>query len=526
MDLFSLVASLTLDSSGFDSGTKDAESKASSLGSKIQSAMKVGAVAIGAATGAVVAFAKQSVSAYADYEQLAGGVETLFGDSAGKVMKDAEQAFKTAGMSMNEYMETSIASAASLINSLGGDQSKAADLMNMSITDMADNVNKMGTSMEAVQNAYKGFSRGNFTMLDNLALGFAGTKEGMQELLDKAEELSGVEYDISSYSDIVEAIHVVQTEMGITGTTAREASETISGSIASMKSAWANLTTALGDENANIEELVAEFTDSLVTVGQNLIPRVQTILEGIGTLITTAAQELIPVIISTIVDNLPAIIETGVNLVVTLASALVSAIPELVKAIPALIQAIIGGIVAAWPAIKQTGSDLVKIIGDGIKAVVNKAKEWGTDLIQNFIDGLKAKFERLRDTVSNAAGIVKRILGFSEPEEGPLSNFHTFAPDMMDLFTKGIKEGEGQLRRELGTVSGMIANAWSADGSPSYTVAGAGAMSMALPVESETKVINIDLTAVLDGAVVARNQYKYNTKEASRVGVPLVQGGY
>ena len=190
-------------------GTKAGKSFASKFGSAMGTVGKLAGAGIAAAATGVAALGKQAVSAYADFEQLSGGIETLFGDSANYVMKRAQLAYRTAGMSANEYMETSIDSAAALINSLGGDQAKAAVLMNMSITDMADNVNKMGTTMEAVQNAYRGFSRGNFTMLDNLALGFAGTKEGMQELLDKAQELSGVEYDIGSYADIVNAIHVV-----------------------------------------------------------------------------------------------------------------------------------------------------------------------------------------------------------------------------------------------------------------------------------------------------------------------------
>ena len=208
-----------LDDSGLDKEVDKTESK---LSSKFGSAAKglaagVGAAAVGAVaagTSAVIGLVKTASDAYGDFEQLSGGIETLFGDSADTVMQNAEKAFKTAGMSMNDYMETSIQSAAALINSLDGDQAEAARLMDMSITDMSDNVNKMGTDMEAVQNAYRGFSRGNFTMLDNLALGFAGTKEGMQQLLDAAQQISGVEYDISSYSDIVEAIHVVQTEMG------------------------------------------------------------------------------------------------------------------------------------------------------------------------------------------------------------------------------------------------------------------------------------------------------------------------
>ena len=265
MDLFTLVAKLVLDSDQYDEKVKDAKKDAEGLGSKLAGAAKVGGAAMVAGVGVAAAevgkLAKQAVEAYADYEQLSGGIETLFGDSAKAVITSAEDAYKTAGMSMNEYMETTIGSAAAMISSLGGDQAEAAKLMDMSITDMSDNVNKMGTTMEAVQNAYRGFSRGNFTMLDNLALGYAGTKEGMQSLLDKAMELEAqqgrtTKFSIDSYADIVNAIHIVQDEMGITGTTSREASETISGSLSTMKSAWQNMLTVVANGNGDMDKAI------------------------------------------------------------------------------------------------------------------------------------------------------------------------------------------------------------------------------------------------------------------------------
>ena len=302
MNLFELSAKLSLDSSEYEQGINSAVQKSNTFGDVLKAnllsdTIRMGLTALWEAlkrvSQAFIEIGKQAVEAYANYEQLAGGVETLFGDSAQRVLNDANQAFKTAGMSMNEYMETSIQSAASLISSLGGDQAKAAEMMNMSITDMADNVNKMGTTMEGVQNAYRGFSRGNFTMLDNLALGFSGTKEGMQELLDKAREISGFKYDISSYADIVEAIHVVQTEMhisGITaeeaaeavrngtmteaeafaamGTTAKEAATTIQGSLSMTKSAWQNLLVGIADENADFNALVINLVDSATMAGK------------------------------------------------------------------------------------------------------------------------------------------------------------------------------------------------------------------------------------------------------------------
>lgn len=309
MNLFELSAKLSLDSSEYEQGINSAVQKSNTFGDVLKAnllsdTIRMGLTALWEAlkrvSQAFIEIGKQAVEAYANYEQLAGGVETLFGDSAQRVLNDANQAFKTAGMSMNEYMETSIQSAASLISSLGGDQAKAAEMMNMSITDMADNVNKMGTTMEGVQNAYRGFSRGNFTMLDNLALGFSGTKEGMQELLDKAREISGFKYDISSYADIVEAIHVVQTEMGITGTTAREAATTIQGSLSMTKSAWQNLLVGIADENADFDALVVNLIDSVTMAGKNLIPRIEQVIGGIG----NGVEKLLPIIL----DNVPKVI--------------------------------------------------------------------------------------------------------------------------------------------------------------------------------------------------------------------------
>ena len=286
-----------LDNKGLDQEINGTESKISTkLGKAFgKTAGVVGAAAtaaVAAGAAAVTSIVKNSVEAYGEYEQLVGGIETLYKDSADQMISYADEAWKTAGLSANDYMSTAIESSAAMINSLDGDTAKAAEMTNMAIIDMADNVNKMGTDMEAVQNAYRGFSRGNFTMLDNLALGFAGTKEGMQSLLDKAQEISGVKYDISSYSDIVEAIHVVQTEMGITGTTAKEASSTIQGSLGAMKSAWSNLVTDMADPNADIGALIGNMVDSAKTFLGNLIPVIKQSMSGI----TGAIKELAPVI--------------------------------------------------------------------------------------------------------------------------------------------------------------------------------------------------------------------------------------
>ena len=230
-----------------------------------------------AGLAAAAAATVKIVDSYADYEQLIGGVETLFKGDAKALVNYANNAYKTAGLSANAYMETATGFAASLVSSLGGDTRKAVDLADMAITDMADNANKMGSDIQSIQNAYQGFAKQNYTMLDNLKLGYGGTKEEMQRLLDEAEKLSGIHYDIGNYADIVNAIHVIQDEMGITGTTAKEAEGTISGSIAAFKSSVSNLLAGMGDANADVDQLTDNVVEAFKTMAGNIIPILQNI---------------------------------------------------------------------------------------------------------------------------------------------------------------------------------------------------------------------------------------------------------
>ena len=525
--------------------------------------LKTGAVAAAEyAANAAMEIGQQAFEGFAQYEQLSGGIETLFGDSADAVMAHASEAFKTAGMDANSYMETTIQSAAAMINALEGDQAKAAELSNMAITDMADNVNKMGTSMQGVQDAYRGFSRGNFTMLDNLALGFAGTKEGMQELLDKAQEFSGVEYDISSYADIVQAIHVVQTEMGITGTTAKEASETIEGSTAAAKAAWSNLVTGLADENADIEGLVDDFVNSAVTAGENILPRIGVIMEGAGTLITEGAKTLIPVLIDSLTENAPMLVENGIELVAALAVGLIQATPQLLAAVPDIVLAIGQGLINSGPMIVQAGDQLmaqlgevilgaaidaagwaadlvtnyansvmdhistavapVTQLGDRVKdaffSLTDRARQWGRDLIQNFISGIRDRWNSLRDTVSNTAQTVRNFIGFSEPEEGPLSDFHPFPRDMMQLFGEGIEQNEDLITSPIKRVFALRDLITSAPSqilrdNPQRTAD----QSAGRPIILQATIIN-----EMDGEQLSRKTYQIYLDESNRHGVSLV----
>ena len=411
MNVLELVATLSLDSGGYEKGLDKAESRAGKLGSKLAGGAKMAAkgfaVAGAAAATGVAAITKSAIEGYADLEQLKGGVETLFGDSAQKVIADANEAFKTAGMSANEYMETSIQSAAALINSLGGDQAKASELMNMSITDMADNVNKMGTSMESVQDAYRGFSRGNFTMLDNLALGFAGTKQGMQELLDKAKEISGVEYDIESYSDIVQAIHVVQTEMGITGTTAKEASETISGSISSLKSAWQNLVTGFADENADLDKLINNVVEAAETAFGNILPVAEKAMEGIANFVSKAAPIIVKKLPEIIQQLLPKLFEASMQLITAFGKALPSAAIEIANTLLETINKML-------PQMITEASAMVTEFSKGISESLPKLIPQAINMVFTIVNALLQNIDVLIDAalqlvIGLADGLVEAI---------------------------------------------------------------------------------------------------------------------
>ena len=318
-----------------------------------------------------------SVKGYSDYEQLAGGVETLFKKSSQSVINNASKAYQTAGMSANEYMETVTGFSASLLQSLGGDTQKAAEKADTAIRDMSDNANKMGTDIESIQNAYQGFAKQNYTMLDNLKLGYGGTKEEMERLLSDAEKISGIKYDVSSYSDIVDAIHVVQTEMGITGTTAKEASTTIQGSLSSAKSAWQNLITGLADDNANLDELVNNFFNSIVTVGENIIPRISVILNGITGLIQKLAPKIIQILPGILSQLLPVAIQGAkefilafVNVLPQLGQLIISVLPNILSGLKELFF----GIIQALPSmVKMVAEALPKLIPQIVSAVVAMA---------------------------------------------------------------------------------------------------------------------------------------------------------
>ena len=398
MNVFDLYAKIALDRSEYEKGLEDASEKTSSFADKLKTglatAAKVGAAAIGAASTGIAALTKSSIDGYAEYEQLVGGVETLFKQSADVVQQYAANAYKTAGMSANEYMETVTSFSASLLQSLDGDTAAAAEKANLAITDMSDNANKMGTSMEMIQNAYQGFSKQNYTMLDNLKLGYGGTKEEMQRLLDDAEKLSGQKFDLSSYGDIVDAIHIVQTEMGITGTTAQEASSTISGSIASMKSAWSNLVTGISDENANLEQLVGNFVDSAITAAGNIAPRIEQVLSGIGML----GEKIAPVIadgISAAVEKAPEFLTAGANMLVSLGNALMEQSDLLIQNAFDLILVLADGLIQGVGGLADSALELVEKLAMWVEEYSDVLGEKAVTLIQTLVNSIVKNLPKL-----------------------------------------------------------------------------------------------------------------------------------
>lgn len=406
----SIVLTTKIDESGLKNGLSKLKSGIGAVGKAFA------AVGVAAAAG-FVAITTAAVNSYAEYEQLKGGVETLFKSSSDVLIGYADRAYQTAGLSANDYMETVTSFSASLLQSLGGDTEKAANYADQAIIDMSDNANKMGTSMEMIQYAYQGFAKQNYTMLDNLKLGYGGTQEEMQRLLDDAEKISGIKYDISSFADVTQAIHVIQTELGITGTTALEASSTIQGSANAMKASWQNLLTGMADPTQNFEQLLQNFISSIGTFAGNLLPVIQTATQGVLQMIqgllpqlASMVSSMLPMvvdgitgIVNGIVQTLPQIVEAVVGLLPQLLTAIADiitqiamALPQLmnviVSALPSIIQSIVSSLPAMIPAlingIVQAIVILVAALPQIIQPIIDNLPEIITSITGALIDNL------------------------------------------------------------------------------------------------------------------------------------------
>lgn len=389
MDLFKLFGTIAIDNTNANQGIDETTDKAEKSHPKISAAFekigdaavkvgKVVATGLAAGSAAIGALAKQSLDSYADYEQLVGGVETLFTTSADKVQEYAASAFKTAGLSANEYMETVTSFSASLLQSLGGDTAAAADMANQAITDMSDNANKMGSDMSAIQNAYQGFAKQNYSMLDNLKLGYGGTQAEMYRLLQDAAKLDSTfaqtaQFSLDElghltvgFSDVVQAIHIVQSEMGITGTTAQEAGSTIQGSLSAAKSAWQNLLTGFAGGGESLKVLIANLVESVTTAAQNIVPRIMQILSGI--------TEALPQVIAVLTAELPGMMETMLPGLISGATALITGLvgmlPQIMQIllaqVPNTVKQLAEALIAAFPALLETVKNLFGQIWDYI----------------------------------------------------------------------------------------------------------------------------------------------------------------
>lgn len=564
---------------------------------------KVAAAAALAVGGAIGVLVGQSLEAYASYEQLVGGVETLFGQSADIVQAYADRAYKTAGLTANKYMETVTSFSASLINSLGGDTARAAQLADQAIVDMSDNANKMGTDISMLQNAYQGFAKQNYTMLDNLKLGYGGTKEEMERLLETAGRLSGTTYNIESFADIVEAIHVVQTEMGITGTTAAEAASTIEGSVNSMKAAWGNLVTGMARDDADLDLLIDQFVESVGTAAQNIIPRLETALSGMSEVIVALApmiQEQLPALMDAI---LPGLIAATTTLIQALAMAIPDMLPVLAEAammavdmvgagiaekIPALaaifnnlsgvitvaaaafvgfktaaavgslmetltkttegltlaqaalnavlnanpfaiIAGLIAGVVTIMATLFATNEEFRQQIVDIWDAIVT-AVQTAVDKIGEIIGGIKNAFSSVVDGVKSLLGIhspsrVFRDIG-KNMAAGLGAGWDNSFPGIQRDIEKSMTfdaMGAGDWGRQIAGNMEMDLTGPTYAGRMDATAAQTAAVVASQGNQGGDIVLNV--TETIDGAVLARNQYRYNQREAQLHGPALVKGG-
>ena len=417
MNLFELFVKIGVD----DQASGKLSNLSSKLGNGLKTAAKIGTAAVATAAAGITALTKAAVDNYAEYEQLVGGIETLFEDLSWDVGQNAAKAFQTAGLSANEYMSTAMSFAASLNQSLiemDGNIARSADLTDQAILDMADNANKMGSDMSTLQTAYAGFAKQNYTLLDNLKIGYGGTKEEMQRLIADAAELSDtVDAQSMSFANIVEAIHVVQTEMGITGTTAKEAGATIAGSVGAMKSAWANLVTGLADGNADIALLVDNLVTTIVGDGTennlgvlgNILPAVETALNGAATLIQKLVPQVMKLVPKLVTKNLPVLIKSAVSAVKSLVESIKKNKNELIDMVFELVGYISESFLEMLPEIVELGLEILVSLANGIVENLDTILPAVESTILKIVDALTDE-ENLQSLLNAAMTIIKSLV--------------------------------------------------------------------------------------------------------------------
>ena len=446
---------------GILGGSGAARSALSSIGGAAATAGKLAVAGLGAVTGAVTAVGGAALGAYADYEQLSGGVETLFGSSASTLKGYADEAYRTAGMSANQYMTQATSFAASLVQSVGGDTAKAAEYANMAMIDMSDNVNKMGSDMQSVQDAYQGFAKQNFTMLDNLKLGYGGTKEEMQRLIADANKLRAeqgktADLTIESYADIVEAIHTVQEEMGITGTTAKEASTTISGSIGMAKAAWTNFLTGLGRDDVDFSQLTNQLLESIGAVAKNVAPRVAiigksiiqafpSVLSGLGSVLAPIVSEALSTAWNIAVQALAGL---GIKLPTVDSSQFMAAFQQLATFVGTAIDGINGAIStlasAFAPAVAAIQSAMAPVVSQVSSVLLPALSVLGSalgNLAAAVLPVISAAIQAMAPVIATAIGAVVSLAstistGLAPVINGIASLIQAVLPVIQQLFTQ------------------------------------------------------------------------------------------
>lgn len=406
-DIFEIVGKVSLD--GLDKAEKDlkgfsnegekSSSKLSKLGGIAKTVGKGLLVGTGAVVTGAVGLVKQVSSSYGQLQQSIGGIETLFGDSAQKVIENANNAYTTAGISANEYMQQVTSFSASLLQSLGGDTEKAANAADMAVRDMADNANKMGTSMEMIQNAYQGFAKQNYTMLDNLKLGYGGTKTEMERLLADASKITGIKYDISNLNDVYSAIHVIQGELGITGTTALEAGETIEGSFNSLSASWQNFLAGLGNPDADMAKIVDNLAKGLSGAINNVIPVINNMVSVLPTVMDA--------IIGAVNDLAPTFIETFTTLITQVIDGIVKLLPTIIPLIVSTLQSVINTLVSNLPLIINA---VILLVTEVINALSNMLPGLLPTIVRAIIDIANSLIENL-PILLNA--ILQLVLGIA-----------------------------------------------------------------------------------------------------------------
>jgi phage-related protein len=401
MNLLDLFVKISVDTGDVDKGFSETSSKAETLAGKLKgnlaTAAKVGAAAVTAAATGVAALTKASIDQYAEYEQLVGGAQLMFGDAYAYIADKAKNAYSTVQMSQNDYLQQVNGFATGLKTALGGNEQAAAELADRIVNAEADVVAATGNSQEAVQNAFNGIMKSNYTMLDNLQIGITPTKEGFQEVIDKVNEWNAAngratEYQIENLADCQSALVDYIEMVGMQGYASSEAADTIQGSVASMKGAWSNLITGIASDNADLDTLIGNFVSSVETAAGNIIPRVTRILSGMGAAIQKIAPILAAEIPALISSSLPALVSAGAQLLVGLITGLISALPELAAAVPQIVTEVYNSFVAAGPQLLEAGSQLLEILANGV------------------IQGIPAMIERLPQVIVGILNFISNNL--------------------------------------------------------------------------------------------------------------------